>query len=343
MRFPSARRAATVLLLVLVAATAAAGCGRSSMVGRRVDDFSAYYNKFYNARQTFNEATQPLDELDQSVDLGVYLPVFVPPTQVQNEDAFSKTIDKSADLLRTHPGSKWVDDALLLIGKSYFYQENYVGGERKFREVVGRNGPLEGEARFWLGRALLAGGDLSAAEQHLAESLQADSLSERWMGHMRLLLGQVHVRQGMWTPAADLLERGVRGVRDGQTRARALFLRGQVLETMGRYADATRAYRSAAEERPRYELAYAAETSALRTAVRAGGRRQERAVFEQLRRLERDDKNRDKRPALALLRGQLYQAQGRPGRARRSYESSPGAGRSRVGTSTTPTGATTAR
>jgi len=321
MRFRSARRVAALLLLLLVAATGVvAGCGRTSMVGRRVDDLSAYYNKFYNARQAFDEATRPLDELEQPVDLATYLPVFPPPTQVQNEEAFTRAIDKSADLLRKHPQSKWVEDALLLIGKSYFYQGNYVGGERKFREVMEQSSPLEGEARFWLGRALFASGDLAGAERHLTESLAAtDSLRERWVAHMQLLLGQVHVWQGTWASAADALKRGVQGVRDGQTRARAFVLRGQVLETMGRYADAAAAYRSAAGERPRYEVAYAAETSALRMAMRAGVQEQS-AVLEQLRRLERNDKNKEKRPALALLRGQLYQAQGRPDRARKSYD-----------------------
>jgi tetratricopeptide (TPR) repeat protein len=134
---------------------------------------------------------------------------------------------------------------------------------------------------------------------------------------MRLLMGQVHVRRGDWAPAADVLKRGVQGMYDGQTRARALFLRGQVLETMDRYAEAAGAYRSAAAERPRYEVAYAAETSALRTAVRAG---KGQAVFEQISRMERDEKNESKRPSLALLRAQLYRAQDRPDRARTSYE-----------------------
>ena len=288
------------------------------MVGRGVSDFSAYYNKFYNAQKTFDQATDHLDALDQPVDRSAFLPVFVDPAQVQSADALEKTIEKGADLLRKHPRSKWVDDALLLIGKSYFYQQNYVGAEQKFREVAEQDGPLTGEARFWMGRALLSAGKHAAAEKHLRHHLAPDSLSGRWAAQMRLLQGDLRVRRGQWEAAARALAEGLRGVQDGRLRARALFLRGQALEAAGRWGDAARSYRSAVEERPRYELAYAAETSALRTAARAG--RNEAEILRRLERMERDDKNEAKLPALALLRGQVYQAMGRAGRARRTYQ-----------------------
>ncbi|PSR00628.1 MAG: hypothetical protein BRD48_00370 [Bacteroidetes bacterium QS_9_68_14] len=319
MRCPTARCVAACVLLCLAAA-ALAGCGRSSMVGRRADDFSAYYNKLYNARKAFDKATDKLDNLERPVDRSAFLSVFVRPARAGSEEDFERATQKSADLLRKHPRSKWVDDALLLIGKSYFYQENHVGAEQKFREVIERGSPLSAEARFWVGRALLASGDWAAAEEHFRRHLGDPDSTEsgRWAAQMRLLWGDLRVRRGQWESGARTLAEGLRGVRDGQTRARAFFLRGQALAAAGRWGDAARSYRSAAEERPRYELAYAAEASALRAAARAEGF-DVASVLRRLENVESNDKNKAKRSELALLRGRIYQAQGRSGQARRAY------------------------
>jgi TolA-binding protein len=319
MRCPTAHCVAAFVLLCLAAATLA-GCGRSSMVGRRADDFSAYYNKFYNARKAFGKATDKLDDLERPVDRSAFLPVFVGPARAGSEEDFERATQKSADLLRKHPRSKWVDDALLLIGKSYFYQENHVGAEQKFREVIERGSPLSAEARFWVGRALLASGDWAAAEEHFRRHLGNPDSTEsgRWAAQMRLLWGDLRVRRGQWESGARTLAEGLRGVRDGQTRARAFFLRGQALAAAGRWGDAARSYRSAAEERPRYELAYAAEASALRAAARAE-RSDVASVLRRLENMEGNAKNKAKRSELALLRGRIYQARGRSGQARRAY------------------------
>ena len=72
-------------------------------------------------------ALQSIEEGNRQVDRSRYVPIFLEPTGRVDESAFEKATQKSADVIREHPDSKWVDDALLLIGKSHFYQQNYVG------------------------------------------------------------------------------------------------------------------------------------------------------------------------------------------------------------------------
>jgi tetratricopeptide (TPR) repeat protein len=120
----------------------AGGCAETSFVGRQYDNFTAYYNKFYNARNAFEEGVQAMQDRDRPIDRTEYLSVFWEPEGTSTESSFKEAIQKSADVLREHPNSKWVDDALLLIGKSYFYQQNYAGAAQKFREVLALDGEL---------------------------------------------------------------------------------------------------------------------------------------------------------------------------------------------------------
>jgi TolA-binding protein len=72
----------------------------------------AYFNKFYNARKLYREAKNTPIARDGSLG----------QNQIQKYD---DVIEKCQDLITTYPDSRWVDDAVLLIGKSYYEQRNY--------------------------------------------------------------------------------------------------------------------------------------------------------------------------------------------------------------------------
>ena len=301
---------AAVVLLV-------AGCGSGrSVVGGSYDDFTAYFNTFYNAQSTFEEGKRTVEGQSEPVDRSVYLSVFPVPDRGRSQQNFRKTIQKSADVLRSHPNSRWVDDALMLIGKSYFYLENFVGAQQKFQEVISLESTREDEARFWLARAQIASRDFEGAMQHLQQSLQRENLSDEWRPEMQLALGEVHVKQGRWKEAVTQLREGLESIGDRDLEARTLYLLGQVHETTGAYEEATAAFEEAHSRRPRYELGYAAEFSSIR--VQGMHTDPERAL-ERLARMESDDKHYEHRAELVYLRGRIHQAQGRLQRAASLY------------------------
>lgn len=302
-RHPLLDRGIPFLFLVIFMA----GCSKMSFLSKRYDNFTAYYNTFYNAARAFESGTKALERPDEKIDRNLYLSIFTSPGQASNSQDFEDTILKSADVLRKHPNSKWVDDALLLIGKSYFYQQNYVGAEQKFNEVIDLGSALEDEARFWLARSLIASGRYDEASEHLELSLNREGLSARWKPMLRLAVGELYVKRQDWENAATQLADGVVGVRDNDIGARGQFLLGQVLETTGRYEEAVEAYDQVQRFKPLYELSYAAQVSAVRVEgiyidMDEGLRR--------LRRMNRDDKNYNYRFELAYFQGLIYQKNG---------------------------------
>lgn len=313
--------ASSPLLLLLAGLFVLGGCSSNSFVGRRYDNFTAYYNTFYNAKEAYRSGVESLEANDVPIDRDVYLPIFSTPDRAGNTVEFDNAIQKSADVLREHDASKWADDALLLIGKSYFYLRNYVGAEQKFREVIGLDGrfedsPLKDEARFWLARTLIASEAYEEAAQHLQETLLGEELPRRWEGRLRLALAELYVKQGAWEEAAAELETGLDLVKSDELGARAQFLYGQVQETLGHYEAAAEAFRQVRRYGPLFELAYAAQMSAIRL---EGTHGDAEAALDQLRRMERDDKFYERRAELAYLRGRIYQAVGRAREARDLY------------------------
>ncbi|MEM6335587.1 MAG: TonB family protein [Bacteroidota bacterium] len=302
------------VLALVVAALVLAGCGETSFLGRQFDNFTAKYNAYYNANRQFKEQVKSIErrQEDEVIDRDRYLLVFTPPDNRSGGQAFDEVVTKSADILRKHPRSKWVDDALMLIGKSYFYQGNFVGAEQKFGEVVDLGGDLADEARFWLARTLVAGESYQPALDLLQQSLEREDLDRRWRAQMQLLLGDLYLEQRDWEAAALALEPGIDRAGNNDLAARAQFLLGQVYETQGRYEEAADAYRRVPRFKPLYELIYAARFNEARV---RGLHLDVGRGLQLTRRMMRDDKNFDNLDELDLLHGQLLQRDGSIGEA----------------------------
>ena len=284
-----------------------AGCSSNSFLGRSFDNFTAHYNKFYNANRLYQDAAKTFEKEDERVDRTRYLPLF---TSQGNSGTVPRELEdaikKSADVLRDHPNSKWVDDALMLIGKSRFYQRNYAAAEQKFREVIAYGGGLTDEARFWLARTLVANESYELAEEHIRESLNSEQVGRRWQAMLRLALGELYVQREAWAAAAEELAQGVANVKDRDLGARAQFLLGQVYETMEQYEDAVAAYGQVARFKPLYELHYAGRYSRARVEGLHGDAERALAWVQQM---ERNDNNYQYRNELAFLRASIYQRQ----------------------------------
>ena len=308
------RRITYLVLLVLIFS----GCSKTSFIGKRFDNFNAYYNTFYNAKKQYRSGVEALERASElEIDRNQYLDIFITPARVSNQNNFNDAIKKSADVLRENPGSKWVDDALMLIGKSYFYLQNYVGAEQKFQEIISLGGDLEDEARFWLARTLIASNSFSRASDHLEVSLNREGRSSRWESMFRMALGELYVKQEAWGEAAGELELSLQNAKDKNFAARAQFLLGQLYEKLEQHDNAGQAYKRVLRFKPDYSLAYAAKISQVRVEGQYGDATQ---ALRLLRSMERDDKNFDNRAELLMQRGRIYQAMGDADRAYNTYD-----------------------
>ncbi|MFQ5607127.1 MAG: hypothetical protein ACE5GA_04210 [Candidatus Zixiibacteriota bacterium] len=85
-----------------------------------------YYNTFYNAKKNFNEAEK---ERISSTGTGSGRPRI-------NRNKYNIAIEKASVVLQKHPDSKYYDDALYVIGVPYFWTQEYLKSQRKFRELL---------------------------------------------------------------------------------------------------------------------------------------------------------------------------------------------------------------
>ncbi len=280
------RRSSHLILLLIVFV---GGCG--SGLKQRWGDFNAFYNTFYNAQQSYKSGIRSMES--QSFVLNPERPIRIHRTPVRAGQAdFEKAIEKSADILRDHAASKWVDDALLLIGKSYFYQSQFFSAEQKFNEVLAAtsNPSTRQQAVFWNSLNMLETNRIAEGISYIQAAIDSDEYEwdREVLAELNLVLAQLYVEDEEFDLAIVSLRDGVDEVVDERLRSRAYFLYGQLLQRTERFEDALQAYRSVSRKYPEYSLIYHAQVKQ-NEVLREMGKFDQ--AYKNLVSMSRDDKN----------------------------------------------------
>ena len=112
-------------------------------------NFTTYFNLYYNTSDIFNQAEEAINS--QKENLFNTEELNVPGSALQ---LLNKVIEKASQILQFHRESAYVDDALLMLGKSFYYQKNYLKAIKEFQELIATqpNSDLILEAKLWIGK-----------------------------------------------------------------------------------------------------------------------------------------------------------------------------------------------
>jgi tetratricopeptide (TPR) repeat protein len=130
------------LFLILVLVLFSQGCGLWT-------DFKTYFNLYYNTTDLFEQAENSIKEQKRSLFSTEELTL---PGTANTQ--LVKVIEKCSQILQFHSTSSYVDNALLIIGKSFYYQKNYQKALRKFQELIATQpeSNLILETKLWIGK-----------------------------------------------------------------------------------------------------------------------------------------------------------------------------------------------
>ncbi|NGP87867.1 hypothetical protein [Fodinibius halophilus] len=304
-----------MLSLVMVFATGCGGTLKNSWL-----NFRAYYNTYYNAEQNYRAGLTKVKK--QSVEINPQEPVRVhsPTVQAGNND-FKKAIKKGARILRKFPDSKWLDDALLLIGKSYYYRHEFYRALQKFEELLNasESPKMEQIAIIWKGRTQLELKKYSEGISFLKSELAnypAD-WSIRQKAEINILLAEHYAMVQNWQQAEEILSEAITNLEKKKILGRSYFLHGQLLERLERYGEAFYAYSQVSEHFPNFEYVYWAGVKQGDVARKMGNLSQAISIYTRLR---RDDKNYERIDELNFKISRTIEMKGGISVAEQSYK-----------------------
>lgn len=304
---------------ILLIVTVLTGC--KSSFKSNFTNFNAYYNTFYNAKKSYNLGVSKSDAQPRIYNSLQPLRIYQTPLGAGNSD-FQNAIDKGADILRKYDDSKWVDNALEIIGKSYFYKSEYFSADQKFDELFLSTDDVElkQKAIFWKGRVLLELQLYTKGIQYLSDQLSSNE--QEWQGDLeyevRVLLAEHYVERENWVNALDQLNIAVKQLPKKAYKERGYFLIGQLNEILGNNEDAYDAYDKVTKNYVEYNLQFEAQKKKAEVA-RALGRSDDAVkVFSSM---VKDDKNAEFIADLNFELGKTEQDRGNYKKAESIYKS----------------------
>ncbi|MCE1164318.1 MAG: tetratricopeptide repeat protein, partial [Bacteroidetes bacterium] len=143
-------------------------------LGNRSEAFGTYFNKYFSAVEDYEDAlkeyrTSTISAYNRRLDsLNI-----TPPVQQSTKDKFTKVIERCSKIIQYNKNTKYFDQAVLLVGLSYFYSAEYLQAERKFDEFLSRLYKSEymPEALLYLGKTKFKLGKNAEAETILKNLL----------------------------------------------------------------------------------------------------------------------------------------------------------------------------
>ena len=229
----------------------------------------AYFNTFYHAKKYYKqaEATREREEITGK-------------TTGSASNLYKQSIEKCKRVIDLYPGSKWEDDAHLLMAKGYYGQADYLTAEQTLRPFPQKfpDSKLVPEAAFWMGLIAFAQEDYSDSrriwgsllqefpdfedrqevEFYLAQGqwqrgevdeaiLAYDRFLEKyprgdWAANARLDLGDLLMEEKRYEKAAEVFGQVVAKGKEKDDRLEARLLLGKALEAQQLNEEALEVY-----------------------------------------------------------------------------------------------------
>lgn len=305
------------LVLVCVALFTTA-CGQT--LKNSWSNFRAYYNTYYNAEKNFRAGLEKVQSQPFEIDPREPVRIHRAPNQAGNSD-FAKAIDKGAKILRRFPRSKWVDDALLLIGKSYYYRGEFYPALKKFEELRSATDlpAMQQRAIIWKARTFLDLKRYREGVRFLQQELQGypGSWSMERKGEIQALLGEHLAMLQNWAQAEGVLSSAVLFINKRELLGRTYFLHGQVLERWKRYSEAYVSFTRVTENFPGFEYTFWAQMKQADVARKDGNMKLALAIYNEMR---KDDKNFERIEQLKFEIARTLEMKGEVGEAEKRYK-----------------------
>ena len=247
------------------------------------DNFTTYFNLYYNTSTLFEEAENEI--LSQKRDLFSNEILVIPGTA---KTSLVKVIEKSSKLLQFYSNSSYVDEALIMLGKSFYYQGNYQKSKRKFEEFLATepdDDELITESNLWLAKCAFELRDFNNALK-IIEEVRNKSVEEGYDKIIKESYVQeikYRIKENDLARAISLANEFAEVYDDDVVRAQIYYELGNLYSKLDDDENALLAYEKVFENEPDFDLEIAATIKYANALRNAGQSEKALEVFEDIR------------------------------------------------------------
>ncbi|MEI6900132.1 MAG: tetratricopeptide repeat protein, partial [Bacteroidota bacterium] len=207
-----------------------------------------------------------------------------------------KTIQKHSLYFNRKEYNRWIDDTYLLMGKAYFYKQDYPMARRTFEFVIKtyNTSDIKYDAMLWQIQANLQLGDFNKAEPMLdmmQGKLDQGKVPEKYQKELNLIYANYFILQKNYTPAIEYLNRALYYNLNRRLKTRCMFILAQISQLNGDLDRASTLYKQVIKRASNFDMEFNAKINLAMCYGGKGGNRE--FIVKKLKKMLRDDKNKD--------------------------------------------------
>lgn len=261
-------------LCILVVGLTACSTSKNTFPNRAYHNVTCKYNVLWNGGQAMKSAeteyaklakdnftaTLPVYNYPDKSDLGPCLPYLD-----RTIEKSSKAIFKHSMLIRGKEYVKTIDDAYLLMGKSYFYKQDYAQAQRVLNYIL-NNYPKSNtynEAAVLLARTAMRQSYFASADEQLENLhyLATNKKNKKFNVLFNAAKAEYHLTapDGDVMEAIDYLNNAIASKPNREFKSRLQLILGELYEQVGQQAEAQKCFNSVIKKASNYEMVFCAQ------------------------------------------------------------------------------------
>jgi tetratricopeptide (TPR) repeat protein len=275
-------------------------------IGNRIENFGTYFNTYYNAEDNYALGYEQyekriLSKYSERLD-SVFLS---PPLPLEAKDDFNNAIEKASKVIQFHKSSAFMDKAVLLIGKSYYFLGDYLKAERKFNEFISKLyfSPLVEETYLYLARTQFRLKNTEPALEEL-NRLISTSKNTEIVAAAHQSLAEYYISQKDYESAIKNYKKSIELSSDNSFKAQMQFLIASVIARTDPLKGAEE-YQKVLDYSVTYDLEYLSKYNAVKYSILGGNFTNMLSTIEKLIVKYKDDQNL--LPEVNYLKGLYYE------------------------------------
>jgi tetratricopeptide (TPR) repeat protein len=256
------------------------GCStqKNTFFSRTYHDITTHYNIYWNGEEAFKNGYTQLS-LTLKDDYNQILPIYqtARPESVQGIvlqmdraiEKGNKAIAKHSLLYDFKEYNRWIDDCYLLMGRAFYYKQDYANARRNFDYVVMRfkDEPSSYEAMLWQAKCAVQtdenerAGSILAQLQNIASR---QSLPKSVIREIPQTYAWLYQRDGNDGLVVKYLNDAIKLNHEKSNKVRLLYVLGQYYLKSEDFKKATLAFQKVLQNNPTFEMGFQAQISMAR-------------------------------------------------------------------------------
>lgn len=326
-----------ILAFLILILPQACSVQKNTGLSRTYHELTSRFNVLFNGKQSFEKGTEKIDK-EFHDDFADILPIF--PFTSKDASALAasdmdRAIKKCEKLILMHsitakpkvknskslsPAEReffnkkeyngYVDDAYLLMGKSYFYKQDFIQASELFHRIINdfKGETVIPEAQIWLARLSVQTGQYKDAYEILNLLQNNAEFPNKLMNELYPSMADYYLSQKDYKQAINSLQKAVTTEKKKKIKTRFLYILAQLCEKSGDLKQASAYYSEVIKLNPVYDMAFNARIN--RALAFQQGFSNSSEIENELLKMLKDDKNLEYKDQIYYALGNLAAKEG---------------------------------